>query len=502
MADNRAFSYIKGTSAVANGERGNLVLTAEGLEFKPDSGSKTITIPIEKIMDATIQGTIRKRLCVLVYDSNARYYFSVSDQETWRDTISLAAGIYRKILGINPGSRKNPGNPGQNPAPVKAQATSPATPTQTPKAPPSAQKTTPPVPAPSKAPTANPPQKASPSAKPQAAPQNSPPPQTQPVASTPQNTSKPAYTGPWPSGQDYEQSFQILRMSINPSLGKIDQWEVVKNSKTTGWYVYASGNYGSIYKIKADDSKYYAVKCFTRKSGSLNDRYMKISNYLSAKASNMDFLVHFRYYEEGIKTRKNPAFFFPLLKMEWIDGMTLNNFIQMNIGSPKVLKSVSENLLLSVSKLQKAGIAHGDLSGDNIIIGKKGEIRLVDYDGIYIPDFKGQRATEMGHADFQHPKRTGETFASSLDNFSALIIHLSLLALAEKPEMWEKYNQNDPDCLILRKKDFLDLSNSEAFGVMMKTRNKSVKRLGAMLEDYLSRGPLWEEASPRDILSL
>ncbi len=502
MADNRAFSYIKGSSAVANGTRGNLVLTAEGLEFQPDSGSKKISIPIEKIMDAAIEGTIRRRLCVLVYDSNARYYFSVSDQETWRDVISLATGIYRKILGINPGTGKNSGGANQNPAPVRAQTPPPVTPPPPPKAAPSAQKTMTPATAPSRVTTASQPRKTAPSAKPQTLPQKSSPAQPQPAANTPQNASKPEYTGPWPSGQDYEQSFQILKMSINHSLGKIDQWEVVKNSRTTGWYVYASGNYGSIYKVKADDSKYYAIKCFTRKSGSLSDRYTKISNFLSTKASNMDFLVHFRYYEEGIKTRKNPAFFFPLLKMEWIDGVTLNNFVKMNIGSPRVLKSISENLLLSVSKLQKVGAAHGDLSGDNIIIGTKGEIRLVDYDGIYIPDFKGKRATEMGHADFQHPKRTGETFASSLDNFSALIIRLSLLTLAEKPEMWEKYNQNDPDCLILRKKDFLDLNNSEAYGVMMKTRNKSVKRLGAMLEDYLSRGPLWDGASPHDILSL
>ena len=188
--------------------------------------------------------------------------------------------------------------------------------------------------------------------------------------------------------------------------------------------------------------------------------------------------------------------------MEWIDGVTLNRYIQNNFSNSKVLKKVSTNLMLEIEKLQNAGIAHGDLAGDNIIIDGNGDVKLVDYDGMFIPDFKGQKSSELGHADFQHPHRTADSFSSRLDNFSALIIHLSILAISEKPELWDKYNGNDPDCLILRKKDFMNLDASPVFKEISGIRNKKVRKMCNMLEDYLSQSALWEGANPRILASL
>ena len=311
-----------------------------------------------------------------------------------------------------------------------------------------------------------------------------------------------AYTGPWPSGQDYEQSFQTLKLSMNPALGKVDQWEAVKNPKTPGWYVYASGNYGSIYKIKGDDNKYFALKCFTRKSANLNERYYQISDYLRKHSKGLDFLAHFQYFEQGLKTRKSQNFYFPVLRMEWIDGVTLNKYIQDNISNAKILKKVSANLMSEIDRMQNAGIGHGDLAGDNIIVTNSGGVKLVDYDGMYIPNFKGQKSAEMGHADFQHPGRSADTFSNKLDNFSSLIIHLSLSAISEKPELWDKYNGGDPDCLILRKKDFLNPDLSQVLKELKAMRNKKIKKMCSILEDYLSHGPLWDGASPSMLASL
>lgn len=481
-------SFIKGTSARYNGLRGNLLLSADGLWFVPDDGGSETFLPIEHIMDASLEGVVRKKVCVMVNGTNERHLFSVSDYDSWRVSISLAAGIYRRITTGTAGT-----------VTVKTASQSipaPAATTPTPKAPKQQQKPSPQRKSKKPAPTPPP----APQATVATAPRQTLAPQ-QTTVQTKAATS-PSYTGSWPSGQDYEQSFQMMKVSLNPSVGTVSKWDPVKNPKTPGWYVFASGNYGSIYKIKDENDKYFALKCFTRNSANLNERYLKISNYLSNKAKDVNFLAHFRYYEDGIRTRKSQNFFFPLLKMEWMDGVTLNRFIQSHIADPKILKQISENLLFEIQKLQDIGISHGDLAGDNIIVTKDGGVRLVDYDGMFIPEFKGRRSSEMGHADFQHPKRTADSFTSKLDNFSVLVLHLSLSALAARPGLWDKYNANDPDCLILRKKDYLNLSASPAFKEISDIRNKKIRKMCKLLEDYTGHGPLWDGANPSVLRSL
>ena len=87
----------------------------------------------------------------------------------------------------------------------------------------------------------------------------------------------------------------------------------------------------------------------------------------------------------------------------------------------------------------------------------------------------------------QHPGRSADTFSNKLDNFSALVIHLSLSAISENPTLWDKYNGGDPDCLILRKKDFLNLDSSPVFKELTAMRNKKIKRFSYDKEKMLSK---------------
>ncbi len=506
-------SYIKGSAASYNGVRGNLLLSADGIWFVPDDGGAELYLPIEKIMDANIEGVVRKKISIMTNGSNGRYLFSVADKDEWKAAISLAAGIYRRIA-TGTSVLKTPPSNGQSKSPAAAVPSQPAAapaqqqpsgnPTQKRKKQPASPKQPTPQKTVSSPPVPKTPSQTQSPTRPNITQSTT---QTSPVAAPAQmaatrTSAISSYTGPWPSGQDYEQSFQTLKVSMNPSLGSIDKWEAVKNPKTPGWYVYASGNYGSIYKIKGDDNKFFALKCFTRKSSNLNERYFQISDYLSRNSKGLDFLAHFQYFEQGIRTRKSQNFYFPVLRMEWIEGVTLNKFIDDNISNPKILKKISVNLMNEIDRMQNAGIGHGDLAGDNIIVTSTGSVKLVDYDGMFIPSFKGQKSAEMGHADFQHLGRTADTFTNKLDNFSALVIHLALSAISEKPELWDKYNGGDPDCLILRKKDFMNLDISQAFKDLKSMRSRKIKKMCSLLEEYLKHGPLWDGVTPAVLASL
>ncbi len=469
MAQNERSTIFKGTSASLEGQKGSLILSAGGVSFIPDEGGRGVQIPLERIYAASIEGRILKKLCI-VDSSGKRTLFSVPDLDQWKNVLEMAVHIYDALS-------------------TKAQ--------------PAAQKK---------------PQVATPSAPPAAGTATASNPVTSPVAPPPPVTGStrgsgiaqtvtkiiqkvpPVYNGQWPSGQDYEQSFQTLKLNLSPSIGKTDGWEAVRNPKNPSWYVHASGNYGSIYKISTGDGKFFALKCFTKKSLSINQRYSSISSYLNSLPNGPECLTHFVYYPEGIKTRKVNGVYFPMLKMEWIDGTTLNQFISAHINEPRLLKTTGNRIVEAAIALQAAGIAHGDLSGDNIIIDGRGKIRFVDYDGMFIPVFRGEKATELGHADFQHPKRNSQTYSEKLDAFSVLVIQLAMQALAVKPELWKKFNADDPDCLILRKPDYLKPSESAVVTELRKTRSRNLKKIIDLLLDYLSKDPLWDGFSLDQII--
>ncbi len=470
-------SIFKGTSASNSGERGTLVLSASGILFRPEKGNRQIFIPIEKISAVSIEGKLLKKLCLLD-DTGKRFLFSVPDLEDWRHTTDMAIRIY-EALSANTAQNSST-NGGSMP-----QSAKPISPSPTATRPQTLNSGNPAGISVSSSGTA-----ANPSTS-QMNTQNSPP------------TRKPAppvYNGQWPSGQDYEQSFQTLKLSLNKSLGQVDQWEAVRNPKNPSWYVHASGNYGSIYKIRTQEGKYYALKCFTKKSLTINQRYSLISDFLLSKGNSIPFLIHFSYYPEGIRTRKVPNVYFPVLKMEWIDGVTMNQYISDHLDDSRAIRSLGNKIVDAVGKLQAMGIAHGDLSGDNIIIDNKGNIRFVDYDGMFIPDFTGQKATELGHADFQHPGRNADTYSERLDSFSALVIQLSLQSIGLKPDLWKKFNGNDPDCLILRKPDFLRPKESEVIEAIGKIRSKHTRKLLDLMLQALSKDPLWDGIDPSSLV--
>ena len=119
---------------------------------------------------------------------------------------------------------------------------------------------------------------------------------------------------------------------------------------------------------------------------------------------------------------------FPILKMEWLEGKSLEQFVGEYINNPQTMQLLADRFKQLVVTLNRKGLAHGDLQHGNIIVVPTG-IKLVDYDGMYVPDFKGRRATELGHPNYQHPLRSAEHFGDYLDNFSAWVIYCSILML-------------------------------------------------------------------------
>lgn len=460
---------IYASEAVLQKNRGILFIDETGIRFRLSESSKVVDIPFVSIKEVKIVGLVSHRISLIT--ENGTYSIKTGSLERWRALITLGMKVTRKLSRTS--TKKSSGVAGQS----KPQVQKPAANGQKPSLVQQIQNR----------------KSASAATLPSSAVKTPAPVQI---------IKKKDYTGSWPTGQDYEQSFQSPASFLHPSLGETGKWTVERNSRNITWLVQASGNYGSIYKVKDQDGRVYALKCFTRKSSDLNERYQIIHGYLDSMKNKGLPLVDFSYFPDGVRTRRDPGYYFPMVRMPWLEGLTLNKFIQKNLSKPKAIENAASAFLNGIVKLQEAGISHGDLSGDNILIQNSGDLTLVDYDGMFVPPLKGYSATENGHADFQHPRRNKATFSTFTDNFSISVVYLSLLAISRRPEIWEKYNQDDPDCLIMRKTDFLSPASSAVFSEIAKIRAPKVRKVRSILLQALKEDPEWTGSSARSILAI
>ena len=204
--------------------------------------------------------------------------------------------------------------------------------------------------------------------------------------------------------------------------------------------VMSSGNFAVVFKMKdVETDKLYAVKCFTREQKHRNANYQKIAEELSEVSS--PYLVHFRFLEKElfVDTTQSDDDEFPVLIMDWVDGVPLNVFLRMHILDDYERQMLAYRFCRMGVWLLSQPFAHGDLKPDNILVKQDGTLVLIDYDGMYVPTMKGQKAQELGSPDYRHPLRTENDFNEHIDDFAIVSIALSLKAISLKNSLYFQY---------------------------------------------------------------
>jgi hypothetical protein len=219
-----------------------------------------------------------------------------------------------------------------------------------------------------------------------------------------------------------------------------------------------SGASASVFTIKGLNGRLWAVKCFTRFVSDQEVRYRRISEAL--KTVNKPWRVEFEYLHDGVFCS---GAWFPALKMEWIEAIGLMSFIETHLWEPGALADLAEKFAQMMEDLSALGIAHGDLQHGNLLVTKSGELKLIDYDGMYVPSLAQMGACERGHVNYQSPARTMRTWGPYLDNFSAWIIYVSLVALTVDPSLWSLLHRSGDEALLFNQQDFVDYRNSRVF---------------------------------------
>ncbi|HLZ28079.1 MAG TPA: hypothetical protein VKV73_12245 [Chloroflexota bacterium] len=212
-----------------------------------------------------------------------------------------------------------------------------------------------------------------------------------------------------------------------------------------------AGNFAVTYQLR-QGARRWAVRCFHRDAVDRAQRYAAISQTLLTLRS--DAFVQIAYLPAGVRVGQA---WYPVTKMPWLDGRTLNRAVEERLGRPTALHDLEQRFVQLVADLGRHGVAHGDLQHGNILVDPSGVLRLVDYDGMFVPALRGLNASEAGDPNYQHPGRHDQ-FDANLDRFSALVVVVALRALAARPGLWQMYNSDDN--LLFRRADFAAPSRS------------------------------------------
>ena len=157
---------------------------------------------------------------------------------------------------------------------------------------------------------------------------------------------------------------------------------------------------------------------------------LKLIEQIAEELKDVDspYLVSIRYLDKElfVDTEQADETEFPVLLMDWVEGKTLDKYLRENLDDKYALEMLAYRFSQLAQWLIPQPFAHGDLKPDNILVREDGTLVLVDYDGMYVPAMKGQKARELGSPDFRHPLRTENDFDEHIDDFSIVSIFFLL----------------------------------------------------------------------------
>ena len=223
-----------------------------------------------------------------------------------------------------------------------------------------------------------------------------------------------------------------------------------------GEIVMSSGNFAVVFKMKDESSgKLYAVKCFLREQEGRDIAYQQITDELEYVSSN--YLCSIKYFQKElfVDSTVSSDTEFPVLLMDWVEGVTLDKYVHQHISDKYALQLITYQFCRMAAWLMSQPFAHGDLKPDNILVTEDGALVLVDYDGMYVPAMQGQKARELGSPDYRHPLRTEDCFNEHIDDFPLALIGMSLKAIALDTSLLQ--NNAKSDSLLFSESDFQDI---------------------------------------------
>ncbi|HEY1189625.1 MAG TPA: SUMF1/EgtB/PvdO family nonheme iron enzyme [Gemmata sp.] len=300
----------------------------------------------------------------------------------------------------------------------------------------------------------------------------------------------------WPFSHEFNEAIQNPKVTFaDPDLRG---GEPVLSA--TGLPLPRSGNFADVYQMRGADGREWAVKCFTRPVRGLAERYARISEAL--ERANLPFSIEFKFLPEGIRVGGG---WHPVVKMEWVEGLLLNQVVREATNKPQTLIALGQVWAKLSQRLREAGVAHADIQHGNVLLAPGARagaygLKLIDYDGMWVPALASAPSAESGHPSFQHPARAAtQTYSPDLDRFPLLVVATALRGLIVVGEtLWDKYDNGDN--LLFTESDFKHPKKSKLIRELWQTGDPGmhalVGRLAVACAAPFSQTPWLDEIAP------
>lgn len=287
----------------------------------------------------------------------------------------------------------------------------------------------------------------------------------------------------YPLISEYEREIKIKGNSVL-HLSQPYNFIPSKNVPPIKIYNYGSGAIAGVFKVEGM-GKQYALRVFLNGGNPKNiNRIIDIAKYIRNKSAN--FLCEYSLHQRGIVVKGSS---FPVILMEWVNGKRLNDYVDGILQQNHKISELQSHLVKLNESLENRGMAHGDIQSGNVLVVEQYrgiQLKLVDYDAMFLPELSGQRAIEVGHSSFQHPKRDKSVYNAEMDRFSFWLILTALEAIKFDKNLWSKNigtGFNDGDNFLFRAKD---LQSPNTSPLIKKLRSINQPSLNFYLDKLLS----------------
>jgi len=222
-----------------------------------------------------------------------------------------------------------------------------------------------------------------------------------------------------------EDFLEIVHHKTSGSLAMLKNYQFLSGDNGKTW------NHKSRHAIvfKAEHNlKFYAIRFFLNDDVELFRRYQEVQNQLQNLS--LSWIVPFRFLHEE---------YYPVVKMDWVEGISLAQYIDLIISKPLLINQLQSKLVSLSRSLEENKIGHGNLNLNHIRFEKQGQdyvLKLIDYDSMFVAAFKDLDSLSAGTSSFQHPMRLSSDFSETIDRFSIWVLLTALEAIKVDSLLW------------------------------------------------------------------
>jgi len=291
-------------------------------------------------------------------------------------------------------------------------------------------------------------------------------------------------TRTWPDGSTFQACAQNPSVHfLDPELAAATFESDRKHGGAQAW----SGGRATVIRANRPTGGSVAVRFSKQEDQEASVRYHELSRHLSSNP--VSTMVSTSWTNNGLRISGQH---YPLLKMDWVSGKSLDNYVSKRIGAPGAtgdFVALAQAWRESCLSLTAARISHGDIHAGNTLVCENGgrpvELRLVDYDNVWLPGLHTP-LKESGHPAFQHPRRSELPAGPDLDALPNTLTYLSLTALAADPALWQFHNSDDR--LLFEKSDLSDPSK-DVWTALLQSPDAAVASLARVTVAWLRGSP-------------